>query len=103
MSIAFVLLCVLLSEPSIIFVSHLGWTAWYPATGLVLALLLAISPRYALLVCFADSFTGWLLYNQPIGSFGETLGAVGVAMWYGMAAYLLRGPLHVDKSSSRRQ
>jgi diguanylate cyclase (GGDEF)-like protein/PAS domain S-box-containing protein len=96
LSIAFVMLCVVLSEPSVIFVSHLGWTAWYPATGLILALMLGLSPRYAVLVWFADAFTGWLLYRQPVWSFGETLGAGALALWYGMAAYLLRGPLRVD-------
>jgi diguanylate cyclase (GGDEF)-like protein/PAS domain S-box-containing protein len=96
LSIAFVLLYVFLSQPSVIFVSHLGWTAWYPATGLVLALLLGVSPRYAILVCFADAFTGWLFYRQSIWSFGETLGATGVAIWYGVAAYMLRGPLRID-------
>jgi diguanylate cyclase (GGDEF)-like protein/PAS domain S-box-containing protein len=101
LSIAFVLLCLILSQPSVIFVSHLGWTAWYPATGLILALLIGVSPRYALLVCFADALTGLLLYNQSIWSFGETLGAAGVAVWYGLAAYILRGPLHIDSKLRR--
>jgi diguanylate cyclase (GGDEF)-like protein/PAS domain S-box-containing protein len=101
LSIGFVLLCVVLSEPSVIFVSHLGWTAWYPATGLILALMLGISPRYALLVFVADAFTGWFLYKQPLWSVGETLGAAALAIWYGMAAYLLRGPLHIDPKLRR--
>jgi diguanylate cyclase (GGDEF)-like protein/PAS domain S-box-containing protein len=101
LSIAFVLLYVFLSQPSVIFVSHLGWTAWYPATGLVLALLLGVSPRYAILVCFADAFTGWLFYQQSLWSFGETLGAAGVAVWYGVAAYILRGPLRIDSRLRR--
>jgi diguanylate cyclase (GGDEF)-like protein/PAS domain S-box-containing protein len=95
-SIAFVLLSLLLSQPSVIFVSRLGWSAWYPATGLVLGVLLGVSPWYALLVCFADSFAGVLIYHQPLLSFGETLGAAGVAVWYGAAAYLLRGRLRID-------
>jgi diguanylate cyclase (GGDEF)-like protein/PAS domain S-box-containing protein len=101
LSIGFVLLCVVLSEPSVIFVSHLGWTAWYPATGLILALLLGVSPRYALLVFVADAFTGWFLYRQPLWSVGETVGAAALATCYGMAAYLLRGPLHIDPKLRR--
>jgi diguanylate cyclase (GGDEF)-like protein/PAS domain S-box-containing protein len=101
LSVAFVLLCVVLSEPSVIFVSHLGWTAWYPATGLILALMIGLSPRYVFLVWFADAFTGWLLYRQPLWSFGETLGAAALAIWYGMAAYLLRGPLRIDSRLRR--
>src|SRR5580658_8400431 len=96
LSIAFVLLYVFLSQPSVIFVSRLGWSAWYPATGLVLALLLGVSPWYALLVCFTDALAGLVLYHQSVWSFGETLGSVGVAVWYGAAAYLLRGPLRID-------
>jgi diguanylate cyclase (GGDEF)-like protein/PAS domain S-box-containing protein len=96
LSIAFVVLCLVLSQPSVIFVSRLGWSAWYPATGLVLALLLGVSPWYALLVCFTDALAGLVLYHQSVWSFGETLGSVGVAVWYGAAAYLLRGPLRID-------
>lgn len=101
LSIVFVLLCVVLSQPSVIFVSHLGWTAWYPATGLILALLAGINPWYLFLVCLTDAFTGWLLYHQPLWSFGETLGALAVAVWYGAAAYILRGPLHIDPKLRR--
>jgi diguanylate cyclase (GGDEF)-like protein/PAS domain S-box-containing protein len=101
LSIAFVMLCLILSQPSVIFVSHLGWTAWYPVTGLILGLLLGVSPRYALLVCLADAFCGWLLYRQPLWTFGETLGSCGVAVWYGAAAYVLRGPLRIDSRLRR--
>lgn len=96
LSIAFVLLSLLLSQPAVILFSQLGWTAWYPATGLVVALLLGISPRYAILVCFSDALSGVVLYHQPVRSFGETVGAIGVAACYGGAAYLLRGPLRID-------
>jgi len=94
--VAFVLVYLLLSQPGVIFVSQLGWSAWYPATGLVLALLLSISPWYAVLVCLSDALAGTLIYHQPILSFGGTVGAMGVAVWYGGAAYVLRGPLRID-------
>jgi hypothetical protein len=51
-SISFVLLYLLLNRPEIIFISRIGFVAWFPATGLVMALLLGVSPWYALLVCF---------------------------------------------------
>ena len=57
-SISFVLLYLLLNRPEVIFISRIGFVAWYPATGLVMALLLGVSPWYALLVCFADAFAG---------------------------------------------
>jgi diguanylate cyclase (GGDEF)-like protein/PAS domain S-box-containing protein len=96
LSAAFVLLYLLLSQPGVIFISKLGSSAWYPATGLVLALLLGISPWYALVVCCSDVLAGVLIYHQPILSFGGTLGAIGVGACYGGAAYVLRGPLRID-------
>lgn len=96
LSLAFVVFALLLSLPGVIFVSRLGWTAWYPATGLLLALLLGISPRYAALVCITDTLSSRLLYHQPITSFGGTVGAVGVSLCYAAAACVLRGPLRID-------
>jgi diguanylate cyclase (GGDEF)-like protein/PAS domain S-box-containing protein len=101
LSVVFVLIYLVLSEPGVIFVSHLGWSAWYPATGLSLALLLGVSPWYAVLVGFADGLAGAILYHQPFWSFGQTIGVFFVGLWYGGAAYLLRGPLRVDLSLRR--
>ena len=50
LSIAFVLVYFAQNQPSVILISQLGSVAWYPATGLVLAVLLGISPWYAILV-----------------------------------------------------
>ncbi len=77
--------------------------AWYPATGLVLALLLGISPRYGVLVCFAGLLPGALFYQQSFASFGQTIGAVGFAVCYSTAAYILRDPLRIDLGLRRRQ
>ncbi len=96
LSILFVGLHLALNQPSVILISRLGSVTWYPAAGLVLALLLGISPWYALLVCVADAMAGAMIYHQPFTSFGETVGSVGVAASYGTAAYLLRGPLRID-------
>jgi len=46
-SISFVLLYLLLNRPEVIFLSRIGFVAWYPAIGLVMALLLGVSPWYA--------------------------------------------------------
>jgi diguanylate cyclase (GGDEF)-like protein/PAS domain S-box-containing protein len=101
LSAIFVLVYLLLSEPGVIFVSHLGWSAWYPATGLSLALLLGVSPWYAVLMGFADGLAGGVLYHQPFWSFGQTFGVFFGTVWYGGAAYLLRGPLRVNCSLRR--
>ncbi len=102
-SIAFVLLYLLLNRPEIIFISRIGFVAWYPAIGLVVALLLGLSPRYALLVCFADAFAGRVIYDQAVMSFSGALGSVGSALCYASAAYLLRGPLRIDLGLRRRR
>jgi len=92
-----------LNQPSIILISQLGSVAWYPATGLVLALLLGVSPWYGVLVCCADALASALIYHQPLLSYGGTVGAAGLAACYGTAAYVLRGPLRIDLGLRRRQ
>lgn len=96
LSVAFLLAYLLLNQPAIIFISQLGSVAWYPANGLVLALMLCVSPWYALLVALTDALAGILIYHQSVLTYGETIGAVGVAAWYGSAAYVMRGPLRID-------
>jgi diguanylate cyclase (GGDEF)-like protein/PAS domain S-box-containing protein len=102
-SVSFVLLYLLLNRPEVIFISRIGFAAWYPAVGLVMALLLGVNPWYGMLVCFANAFAGRLIYAQPVMSFSATLGAAGGAVCYGAAAYLLRGPLQVDLGLRRRR
>lgn len=102
-SLSFVLLYLLLNRPEVIFFSRVGFVAWYPAIGLVMALLLGVSPWYALLACLADTFAGRVLYAQPVMSFSNTLGAAGIAISYGAAAYLLRGPAQIDLGLRRRR
>jgi diguanylate cyclase (GGDEF)-like protein/PAS domain S-box-containing protein len=103
LSLAFVLLYLLLNRPEVIFFSRIGFVAWYPAIGLVMALLLGVSPWYALLVCFADALASRVVYAQPATSFSNTVGAVGLATCYGAAAYALRGPLQIDLGLRRRR
>src|ERR1041385_4679400 len=90
LSVAFILFYLLLNRPEVILFSRIGFVAWYPAIGLVMALLLGVSPGYALLACLADALTGRIVYAQPTRSFSGTLGAAGIAICYGAAAYLLR-------------
>src|ERR1700719_4775241 len=94
-SVSFVLLYLLLNRPEVIFISRIGFTAWYPAIGLVMALLLGVSPWYALLVCFADTLAGRVIYAQPVVSSSGTVGSAGSALCYAAAAYVLRGSLRI--------
>src|SRR3982074_2548400 len=95
-SLSFVLLYLLLNRPEVIFFSRIGFVAWYPAIGLVMALLLGVSPWYALLVCLADALAGKIIYGQSAMFFSNTVGAMGMAVSYGAATYVLRGPLQID-------
>ena len=79
-SLSFVLLYLLLNRPEVIFFSRIGFVAWYPAIGLAMALMLGISPWYALLVCFADALAARILYAQPVMSFSNTVDAAGFAL-----------------------
>jgi len=103
LSISFVLLYLLLNRPEVILLSRLGFVTWYPAIGLVMAILLGVSPWYALVVCFADALAGRVIYGQPLTTFSSTFGAAGSALCYGAAAYLLRGAAQIDLGLRRRR
>jgi PAS domain S-box-containing protein len=103
LSVVFIVSYLLLSRPEIIFLTRLGFVAWYPAVGLALALLLGISPWYVFLTCFCDALAGAIFYNQSLKSFTGTVGTVGAASCYATAAYLLRGPLRIDLNLSQQR
>jgi len=101
LSLAFFLFYLLLNRPEVILVSKLGFTTWYPATGLNFALLFGISPWYAILVCCSDFVASALIYHQPLFSW-STLAAVFITAIYATAAFLLRGRFRIDPNLSRR-
>jgi diguanylate cyclase (GGDEF)-like protein/PAS domain S-box-containing protein len=103
LSLVFVFFFMLLNRPEVIFFSRIGFVAWYPAIGLVMALLLGVSPWYALLVSLADALASRLVYAQPVTSFSNTVGALGMAICYGTAAFALRGTLQIDLELRHRR
>ena len=103
-ALSVVLVYFLLSQPKIILVSpDLGFTAWYPAVGLVFAVMLCVSPRYFPLLVLADMLAGFTIYHQPLFSCSETVAPVISAGSYAVAAYLLRGPLRIDWTLRHRR
>ncbi len=102
-SIAFVLVYLFLNRPEVILVSQLGFTAWYPATGLILAVMLGINPGYVFLVWFCDALAGIAIYHQPLFSYSQLVGSLGTALSYCVAACILRGPWRIDLGLRRRQ
>ena len=60
-TLSFVLLYLLLNRPEIVFFSRIGFVAWYPAIGLAMALMLGVSPWYAISGLFFRC-SGWQDY-----------------------------------------
>ena len=103
LSLLFFALYVLLNRSDILMESQLGFTLWYPATGLALALMLGVNPWYSLLVCLAGAACGALIYHQPLASWSESLGSVASTAIYGGAAVALRGSLRIDTGLNHRR
>jgi diguanylate cyclase (GGDEF)-like protein/PAS domain S-box-containing protein len=97
------LVFLLLNGPAIILLSRLGVTAWYPAVGFAFALMLGISPRYMPVFAVAGSAASMLIYHQAFYSWGTLVGAPLEMAAYGIAAYLLRGPVKIDSSLGQRR
>jgi diguanylate cyclase (GGDEF)-like protein/PAS domain S-box-containing protein len=103
LSIAFVAAYVFLSQAAIIHLDHLGLTLWYPANGLVLALLLCVSPWYALLAAVTDMAASCLLHRQNWLSWSTLAGAPAVTAIYAAAAVLLHGRWRIHVRLGRRR
>lgn len=102
-SAAFLITFLLLNRPEVIVLSQLGAVVWYPAAGVSLALLMRVSPWYGLLVALADALAGNQIYGQPLLSYGNTVGAAGMGISYGAAAYVLRDVLKIDLGLRRQR
>jgi len=96
LSISFLFVFMLLNDPEVIAISQLGTVAWYPGTGLALAIMLGVNPLYAFLVSFAGALAGIVIYQQPVLTISGTVGAIGIAFIYASAAYVLRHPYRID-------
>src|SRR4029077_15290938 len=73
-ALSFILAYLLLNQPWIILVSpSLGFTAWYPATGLIFAVMLCLGPRYFPLIVLTDVLAGFVIYHQPLVSWSSTI------------------------------
>jgi diguanylate cyclase (GGDEF)-like protein/PAS domain S-box-containing protein len=102
-SLAVVLVYLLLNRPEVIMVSQLGFTVWFPATGLILAVMLGVSPRYFPLTVFASALAGAVVYHQPVLSWSGMVAPVLGSGSYAIAASLLRGPLKIDLTLRQRK
>ena len=101
LAFAFVAGYLLLSRPEVILISNLGFTAWYPAVGLVFAVMLGISPRYMPLLVLADVLASLLIYHQPIRSWSVIPAAILGTAPYAIAAHLLQTKVKIDRTLSQ--
>jgi diguanylate cyclase (GGDEF)-like protein/PAS domain S-box-containing protein len=101
--LAVVALHLLLTRPEVIVESQLGFTLWFPATGLILALMLGVSPWYFPLTIFADALAEVVIYHQHVPSWSVLAAPLFISGSYAGAAALLRGPLRIDSSLRQRQ
>jgi diguanylate cyclase (GGDEF)-like protein/PAS domain S-box-containing protein len=102
-SLAVVLVYLLLNLPEVIMVSQLGFTVWFPATGLILAVMLGISPLYFPLTVFASALAGAVTYHQPVLSWSGIVAPLLGYGGYAIAASLLRGPFKIDLALRQRR
>lgn len=100
-AVALVSLYLFLNRPEIILISNLGFTAWYPAVGLVFAVLLGLSIRYLPVLILGDILASLIIYHQPILSWSVVPTAVLGSSIYALAAYVLQHNVKIDRTLSQ--
>jgi diguanylate cyclase (GGDEF)-like protein/PAS domain S-box-containing protein len=97
-SVAFLGLYLLLSRPEVILLSTLGFTAWYPAVGVVFALMVGLTPRYLPVIVLADVLASLIIYHQPIYSWSVIPSAFCGTAIYAVAAWLMHGKVKINRT-----
>lgn len=90
-----------LSLPHVIFLTRIGFAAWFPAIGLVMGILLGVSPWYGFLVLAADALSGRWIYHQSLLSYQGLVGAAGSAACYSLGAFALKSCVPIDQKLAR--
>jgi diguanylate cyclase (GGDEF)-like protein/PAS domain S-box-containing protein len=98
LAIALLSLYLFLNRPEIILISNLGFTAWYPAVGLVFAVMLGVSPGYLPVLILGDILASLIIYHQPIYSWSVTPAAILGTSIYAVAAYVLKHKIKIDRA-----
>ena len=95
-AIVFVALYVLLDRSTVFFQMWTGVSAWYPPSGLSLAMLIGFGSSCMPLVMLGGAIAGVVNYHQSLLSF-STIGAnLAVSGGYWAAAFVLRKVLRID-------
>ena len=95
-AVVFVALYVVLDRSTVFFQMWTGVSAWYPPSGLSLAMLIGFGSSYVPLVMLGGAIAGVVNYHQSLLSF-NTIGAnLVVSGGYWAAAFVLRKVLKID-------
>jgi integral membrane sensor domain MASE1 len=86
----------LAADRSTVFLQRTGISAWYPPTGIALALLLGLGVRYAPLYVLAGLLAGEVNYHQAIFTYTFLLGDPLIFGTYTLAAKLVRDVFKID-------
>lgn len=98
LAIALLSLYLFLNRPEIILISNLGFTAWYPAVGLLFAVMLGVSPGYLPVVILGDILASVIIYHQSIYSWSVIPAAILGTSTYAVAAYVLKYKIKIDRT-----
>jgi diguanylate cyclase (GGDEF)-like protein/PAS domain S-box-containing protein len=98
LAVALLPLYLFLNRPEIILISNLGFTAWYPAVGLIFAVMLGVSPGYLPVVILGDILASLIIYHQSIYSWSVIPAAILGASIYAVAAYVLKHKIKIDRT-----
>ena len=95
-AVCFVVLYVLLDRSTVAFQILRQISAWYPPTGLTLAVLIGIGPSYAPVLLIAGLIASIVNYHLPIPSYSLLAGNIQYVVVYTAAAEILRRVVKID-------
>jgi diguanylate cyclase (GGDEF)-like protein/PAS domain S-box-containing protein len=101
LAVALLSVCLFLNRPEIILISNLGFTAWYPAVGLVFAVMLGVSLRYLPVLILGDILASLMIYHQSIYSWSVVPAAIVGTSIYAVAAHVLQHKVKIDRTLSQ--
>jgi integral membrane sensor domain MASE1 len=96
-----ILVYVLLDRSMVAFQMWSSVSAWYPPTGLSLALMAGLGPQYAVLVFVAAVLSSFLNYHISMLAWSASVGSLSIAGGYGLAASFLRRGVRINLGLAR--
>ncbi len=95
-AVCFVVVYVLVDRTTVSFQIWAEISAWYPPTGMALAVLIGFGWRYAPAILIAECIASTVNYHLPVRSYSFLVGNVEFIVVYTMAAVVLRGVVKID-------